>query len=449
MSRPTSYHDNQRHDTGVYNGDNFALPLFNYPAPDASPAHSSGYRSASHQDLPQPSTQPPVPPPAARSPYHQSRQSVSHNQSLSSPYNPSSPLTPAASVSQHYRQGSMSSALPYSAVPFPQANRSDLMLPPPASTSLGSLARSASLGRRKDPYAYSPDDVESGLGSMDMSSATPPWPGYGGRAPPHSPRDVIMSPNRPISNNNMNPPPLPTHNLTRPGAVTRDSGGSASPTRPPYASHAHRDSFSNNPYIPRGPDPGPSAPVITGTQQAQWTDHRRPVGQRVQSSSSFTQPSPSSDQLSPYLKPSLPGTSPHSPINNLYDLSPRYDNPPTLPASPHHNTAGWYEGDVAMPSSPLFDTRTLSAQQYPASQPATPAARPYDSGPPRGQPLRVRSGDVPRQSKQGFKQVRDLTDLQPQIKVPNVGRRADSDAPGKFISVSTASSDRLLIKLSP
>lgn len=322
-----------------------------------------------------------------------------------------------------------------------------MMPPPPAATSsFGSLARSASLGRRKDPYAYSSDDVESGMGSMAFE---PTWtvnhnhPPTQVSLPPPMPaqttRDVVMSPARAATHSNpnpMNPPPVPAHPGSRPPQTRYDSGGS-SPSRPPYASHAHRESFSN-PYIPRGSDTGasPGLPAVTANPGGQWTDYRRPSTGRMPSTGSYSAHSPVSEhQLSsPYLRPDF-GSSPHSPLANPYDLSPN-PTPANLPPSPRH--PAWPTLDTAVPPSPPYATRSMSHQAYPASQPVTPAKM-YEPAPPT-LPLHSKpTGRDRSSSRVGFRDVRDKSDLRPVLDGKNVGRRADPDHPGKYLSVSLAS----------
>ena len=350
----------------------------------------------------------------------------------------------------HQRQGSMSSALPYS-VQYSNPGREELLPPQPASAF--SLGRSASLGtRKKDPYSYSSDDVESGLGNIDMREE-PSWGGdqeYGqapvqrGRLPPpqlqsqpqgypQSPRDVVMSPVRPSPNRQMNPPPVPSHAMGFPTVQVHDGSGDSSPSRPSYSGHGKRDSFSN-PYVPlpRGSDPGPN-----GAQGGpQWTDYRRtPAGSRMPSSGSFGPPSsPLPDQLSPYMKPETFPSSPHSPLMNPYDSSPGIVGSSKLPSSPLGALATWPNQGSTLPTSPPT-VRQMSTPQYPASQPVTPASnRPYDMGPPRGLPSRTRSGGAT--SRSGFMEVQGKQDLRPVLSQQHQTRRADPNRPGKYLSVS-------------
>ena len=174
---------------------------------------------------------------------------------------------------------------------------------------LGALARSASLSaRKKDPYTYSSDDVESGLGNMDVSGERgwgmgmggqggPPGgayqggPGFGaggyghgrdqmgqtqfpfsnaganppgsagisGRsplAPTHMPRSSMSA-----NTGGMHPPPPPLALHTRPTGSRADSGGSASSAGPPggldaqmpYSARPHSQSqtqLQSSPYTP-------------------------------------------------------------------------------------------------------------------------------------------------------------------------------------------------------
>lgn len=456
MSRPASYHDPHNLNSPSSSND-LALPLFNNHQTFAVPNITTNLFDDHN---PSPSSSPALahfPLPSTTGAAHQSRHSIAHHHISASPHS----VGPYDPPRGHRKQGSMSSALPYtsqhahhqSQQQYSRGRDQDMMLPPSiaATSSLGNLARSASLGRRKDPYSYSSDDVESGLGSMDMGS-DPTWPGYGGRTiqqqphhhpppPPiaaaaHSPRDVVMSPARTNPHNTaMNPPPIPSHALARPPVGRFDSGGS-SPSRQSYSGHTQRDSFSN-PYIPRGSDPGPSVPSQSG-QGGQWTDYRRPQSGRMPSAGSYSAHSPVSEhQLSsPYLRPDMVGSSPHSPMPNPYESSSNH-TAMNLPPSPR----GWPSLDTAMPLSPDFPPRTMSQQGYPASQPATPA-RGYDAPPPRFPSSSAYDSNTSRTTQssasKGFRKVRDKSDLRPVTTGTGFGRRADPDAPGRFLSVSRA-----------
>jgi len=446
MSRPSSYHPSQ-YNEDPFDANGFALPLFNAPQPPSIPQITTDLATNSPYDTPSSAR---FPPPSAGS-SQQHRHSVSH--ALASPFSASSPQSAGPPpANRHHRQGSMSSALPYTSshsgqgVPYPQSARMDgaMMMPPQAGgvSSLGSLARSASLGRKKDPYSYSSDDVESGLGSMDMGGG-PTWPGYGARATQHQPpppmpqtsRDVIMSPNRPSSNNPMNPPPVPSHVLSRPPQQRYNSGGSSPSAQ--HSSQAQRESISN-PYVPRGVETSPS-----DSNNGQWTDYRRPPSNRMPSASSYSAHSPASDQQqmsSPYLRPDMIGTSPNSPMPNPYELSPNASTS-HLPSSPMQGSQ-WPTLDTSMPVSPAF-SRSMSNQTYPASQPTTPA-KGYESGGyrPNSQNREERSAAGPSA---GFRDVRDRKDLKPNTRGLNQGRRADPNAPGKYLSVCHA---RLLTSMS-
>jgi hypothetical protein len=449
MSRPSSYHDSAHY---VNIEDNFSLPLFNAHPPSIPPGRPSVVDASAH--LP--------PPPAANL---QQRHSIHHLPSFSSPYNgggdgvgggPASPRPAGVVPPPSTRpKANMNSAVPYS-VAYPQSSHpstplhaDELMPPPSASSGLGALARSASLGsRKKDPYAYSSDDVESGLGNMDMG-VEPSWPGYGGGGNGATrqsfasqgqgqakDRDVIMSPgvggygvsgptntnNIAISTTQMNPPPVPPHALNRPPAVRNDSGGS-SPSRRAYQAHGHSSSLANQ-YVPRGSDPGPSA-------HNQWSEYRPPpTGSRLPSTGSYH--SAASEGLSPYAPPAQLGASPHTPLLNPYDAP----SPGAFPPSPSRSSQTQWRGSSSYrppspgSSVPHPSNRSLSHQIYPASQPATPAGKLYESGPPRD--TRSRGST----SRQGFREVRDWSDLKPIVNEHPSGRRADPNSPGRYLSVS-------------
>ena len=158
MSRPSSYHSSH-YNEDPFDANGFALPLFNASQP---PIPHITTDLASNGPYDSPSSARFLPPSANAG--HQQRHSIST--ALSSPFSGTSPHSAGPpSANRHHRQGSMSSALPYSSnlagqgVPYPQSGRMDgiMMAPPHAGgvSSFGSLARSASLGRKKDPYSYS------------------------------------------------------------------------------------------------------------------------------------------------------------------------------------------------------------------------------------------------------------------------------------------------------
>lgn len=419
MSRPSSYHDGQRYEEDPFDSNGFALPLFTQQS--AVPS----YRTDGQAHL--------SPPQASG---HQHRHSLNYGSSINSPFN-SSGSAHGPPQSHHRQQQSVSSGLPYTSVPYPQTahptSQVDELMPPATSSgSFGSLARSTSLGaRKKDPYSYSSDDVESGLGSMDTrGEPSTAWMGYGGGRSSAAQaygalsqsRDVAMSPTKTYSSNNqMKPPPVPAYALTRPPPARNDSSGS-SPSRSAY------DHGINNPYVPQGLDPGPSVPV----KEASWTGYRRPLtGPRVPSNS--MQKSSPIEQLSPFVMPDNRGISPLSPLVDPYNLSPNMQ--PPQPASPGMSSQPRWSASQ-MPLSPPRGQRPQSSQQlYPASQPATPATKKYDMGPPRARlPSRERSRGGT--SRQGFREIKSWKDLDPMVNHEPNGRRADPDIPGKYLSVS-------------
>jgi hypothetical protein len=442
MSRPTSYHD-PTHYVNIEDGydANATLPLFNHHpnfAPPSIPPIRTSNADEGTQNLP--------PPPSAR---HQARHSSYQPlpSTLASPFGAGANYSGAPYEERQTHRSAMTSSLPYSTVSYPQQghpSQQDELMPPTASTSFGSLARSASLGagRKKDQFTYASDDVESGMGSMEVEPRDGAWGGYAagfGRGQPqgyaqHQTRDVDMSPGssgRPYSshNTNMNPPPVPAHAL-RPDLPRIDSTGSSPHA---YQSHALSASMSN-PYVPRG------AEANMSPGQGQWLDYRRSSTNQLSTSSSYH--SPSSDQLSPYSR----ADGQHSP-GMAYDMSPASRTQMQVPINP--SSPGGQYADSHHHSSPSNayapppNHRSQSHQLYPASQPATPAAKAYDMGPPRsGMPSRggqSRDGSsAGSSSKRGFRDVKDWQDLKPVVNNNPNGRRADPDAPGKYLSVSLA-----------
>ncbi|WWD19562.1 hypothetical protein CI109_104023 [Kwoniella shandongensis] len=475
MSRPSSYHDlphyvDRRGEDPFDSG--FSLPLFNPQPPSSSGLPTIRDSNANAGSGP---PQIPPPPPASATQHRGSvgysgQQQSSSGGALASPFNagiassPRSGMTGPPPIGSHRPQQSInSSAIPYSAVPYPQsalpsasAHHADELMPPPSSSSShGYLGRSASLGaRKKDPFAYRSDDVESGFGNMDVSdghfsggSAIAAWPGFGGQKSGHTDqRDVAMSPTKSYSNNNptsMNPPPVPAHALNRTPAHS-DMVPSTSSTA---VSGYQLPNNVSNPYIPRGSDPGPSTNDHSLSNN-QWTDYRRPsINQRMSSTGSYQ--SRGSDQLSPYAKPTTLGESPNSPLLNPYEISPNMPAPsipppqsiPTMSTSPR-NGPHWSTSSTSRPQAspvggrppPSTGRSTTSNQLYPASQPVTPAAKSYDMGPPRGLPSREGNRSRGAPSRQGFREINGWNDLRPVVNAQPTGRRADPVAPGKYLS---------------
>ncbi|WWC71928.1 uncharacterized protein I206_105887 [Kwoniella pini CBS 10737] len=457
--------------------DPFSLPLFNHhPTGGLGGGTSALPAIRTNADLP-PSQIPPPPPASA----HRNNASTQYTQGgvLSSPFSasPRVPTTGGPPIPNSHRPhaSSVSSAAPYPSGGFGQSypqQQQELMPPPPTSSSSSSyLGRSTSLGgtRKKDPFAYRSDDVESGFGNMDVSDNTiPPMPSsatsghwsnyqnnntataqrqsyHGYPTQPSSQRDVIMSPNK-QHNNPMNPPPVPAHAMRQAqqqSSIPQNEGHSSSTTFQ-----------ANNPYIPRGSDPGPSSTGASGADQSQWTDYRRPsINQRMSSTGSYQ--SRNSDQLSPFTKPvslSVGGElSPSSPLMNPYDMSsssattgfpssspsippphsnipnsPRWNNPTTTASSSNRPVASPVGGRP--PPSTRGSTSTAN-QLYPSSQPVTPAGK-YELAPSRAE----NTSREATQSRFGFREVHDYADLKPVVNTQPNGRRADPDASGKYLS---------------
>ncbi|ODN81620.1 hypothetical protein L202_02026 [Cryptococcus amylolentus CBS 6039] len=433
MSRPASYTDHYV--------DQDTLPLFNQPPPPVPASH----------------------------PY--------------SPYSPSARGPPPIATN---RPASQHSNLPY--VQHPQEQRardnSDLM---PSATDY--LARSTSLGRKKDPFTYRSDDVESGFGSMDIMDGQ----GQQGFTFPTQ-REAVASP-RSGAYAQMNPPPVPAHIITGRQAAQPDHPSPTAtthaqqPVTPSSYTHPH------NPYIPsRSSDPGPSAGAVSTAPPpvdpyhpsaaggAQWTDYRRPSQTRMASTSSFA--SHGSGGLSPYLTAKdVHEQSPlHSPLLNPYDTAsptsqshwstspaihapPQIHQPPQAPSSPRYNAGSRPQASPVggrpppVGSRPISTTHTPSlnppTQLYPSSQPVTPAGK-YDPSmpppkilPPRtasgassfstgtgttGSGMMSRSASAGAGSEGGFREVKGWSDLRAVVHSQPNGRRADPDCPGKWLS---------------
>jgi len=326
-----------------------------------------------------------------------------------------------------------------------QQRNDELQPPPSASSSFGSLARSASLGaRKKDPYAYASDDVESGLGNMDMGDEQGGW-GYnrpdtqgqgqgrnGGMY--NSPmRDVGMtSPAgaRPLPGSTMNPPPIPSHLSRPPQLKTRTD--SASPSKQSPVGFGVVGSQRPNLYAPRGSDGGSSG-------NNQWADYRPPTTQRVASGGSAR--SLMSDPLSPYSRNDL---TPGSPMTNPYDgsspvgfaqydqsLLPVHGNP--MPVSPMQQSSQWGGYSPVLPAKAPPNVRSQSQQLFPSSQSANPALQGQQDASMRGS---SRTSSNRGSSRQGLRDVKNVGDLKPVVNTHSNGRRADPTKSGKYLSVS-------------
>lgn len=345
------------------------------------------------------------------------------------------------------------------------------------------LGRSASLGRRKDPFAYRSDDVESGFGNMDIidpgqqqqQPQQPGWGSYGYAQAGY--RDPIISPRsggyQSMANqSSMNPPPVPSHNLSRPPPAVPEH---PSPTT----------TAANSPYIPaRSSDPGPSVAdrsnsyshstrnsVIdpyhpTAAGASQWTEYRRPsVKSRMPSSSSYA--SKGSDGLSPFISPGTldtnvgVGSAGHSPLLNPNDIphagwsspsmphiqppSPRNYAPQSTATRPLASPVGGRPPPASSRPLSIAASYTQGQTLHPASQPTTPHSR-YDpnmpppqtipSRPSTGSAIDKRSSSAASKREEEFRDIRGLADLRAVVNALPNGRRADPDAPGKYLSVS-------------
>ncbi|WRT70311.1 uncharacterized protein IL334_007309 [Kwoniella shivajii] len=460
--------------------DPFSLPLFNHSHHQSATVGGSGLPPIRTGLDGPPQIAPPPPASAHRSSTnHPHPAGVSTGGVLSSPFSasPRVPTNNAPPLPNPHRPhaASTSSATPYSSVPYPQSSSMQVHndeLMPPSTSSHSYLGRSASLGgaRKKDPFAYRSDDVESGFGNMEVSDdiLPPPPPqssgnwaaynnngqrqsqsyqGYPGQ--PQQSRDIIMSPSKPYGGNNtsMNPPPVPAHALRQQPSSATQSNNELN-ISPSYQSN----SISSNPYIPRGSESGPSS----SNDPTHWTDYRRPSlnnNQRMSSTGSYQ--SRASDQLSPFAKAAPLGESPSSPLLNPYEVSPNLapsgfaSSPnvpppqiiPNMPTSPRHWTTANPASSSRPAASPVggrpppssSSTSRAANQLYPASQPVTPAGK-YELNAPRGMPSRDGSGSGEAVSRNGLREINGWTDLKPIVASQPNGRRADPDVPGKFLS---------------
>lgn len=428
MSRPSSFYDTQDQTYRQSNG--FQLPLFNHQGPSAP----------SHLDMDS------LPVPATSGRVHgQERHSISFPQ----PQIGSQPPHSAGAIPPpNTRPGNHMAA-------YYHQQRNEELAPPP-STGLGSLARSASLGaRKKDPYAYASDDVESGLGNMDMADSHGSGSGWGGGyngnggnsggvgggmyASPM--RDVSMSSTGPPPSarsvqSSMNPPPIPSHLSRPPQSQARTDSLSPSKSSPVNFG----GTTMPNPYVPRVSDPGPSAGSST-----QWADYRPPT-QRLASGSSMR--SPLSDATSPYsldISPNSPMMNPYdnaSPVIGGYDTTLLRSHGSQMPTSPLQPPNQWGPS-YGTPSSPHRappNVRSQSQQLYASGMPtsAPNLLQQQDTtmrgGSSRGSSMRGTSRQEYRG--EGFRDVENGGDLKPVVNTHSNGRRADPRKPGSYLGVS-------------
>lgn len=430
MSRPSSFHGANHRDSD----DDFSLPLF-------TTSQAQAYAPPPQLIQAQPAP-PPAPPP--RSPLRAAQQLQQPGLSpathltptlptQASPYAPPTLTFPSANVQNHQNATGTATGQPgpHSAHPSSSPQRQSMNFPsygasayqddmnPQGSSALGSLARSASLGtaRRKDPFSYPSDDVESGM-AAEWGAGAPPY-GHPTQQMPQpyvntnrSTSDVMPSPNQarysqqlPSLSNSMPPPALPINR--GPALMTNVMGGSsvASPagTTPSQASSTLSVSNPSNPYVPRageGADP--------------WNSYRR----------NSSHQSPPSGSVSPL------GASPHSPAVGGYDRSPHLLTPQgsnsNLPTSPN----------IGFPASPQqhqshrgYQSNRSHSQSFTVSQPVTPSGR-YE---PAGSFNRHRTTST--SPRQGLRPVREWSDLKPKVNAHPQGRRADTTIPGRYMSV--------------
>lgn len=421
MSRPSSFHGATHRDSN----DDFSLPLF---------APSQPITYAPQQHIQQQPSQPPPPPPAAppRSPARQNQQQQAKSGHLA-PSSASYAPPPSGSFTHSHTSSSNGSAAASSLLPgqrqtmhFPTYAPSAYPDEAAGGSALGSLARSASLGtgRRKDPFSYPSDDVESGMAGDNWGSNAP----YG-RPTQQMPQPYVntnrsgsesmsspMRYSQQLPSSSMGPPPMP--NMRGPPISTNILSSGATVASPAMSTPSHNSALSpnapSNPYVPRAAEGGGAGDT--------WRSYRR-----------NSHHSPQSGSVSPLR------ASPHSPsIGGQYDPSPHLLTPQgsssNLPSSPHL---------PYLPSSPQQQhhqqlhsgyqpTQRSHSSSFTVSQPVTPSGR-YEH--PSNRP--PQSVSPPRQ---GFRPVRDWSDLKPRVNSHPQGRRADTQLPGKYMSVSLVQS---------
>lgn len=457
MSRPSSYHGANNRD----DDDGFTLPLFQH-----STQHSFGNppppppQQQHHNNLAPPRSPGalPPPPPTQRQSLHVSTQLPQPQQQnhLGSPYTVASysASSPSAATNgilpppqgQAQRQTMHFPSYSPSGFPDDHRNQGPGSGSGAASGTLGSLARSASLStaRRKDPFRYPSDDVESGMATGDWGGAGGASSYGGGYAPAHQvratqqmpqpyintnlrDRDVLMSPGKGRSSyhpsqqqGSMGPPPVPNNANNRLQASGAGGGDLAQP---------------GNPYVPRLSD-GTVPPTDS------WLSYRR-------SSAHQSSHSPQSGSVSPLAASPLSPSLPHHGDPSPHLLTPQGTHG-NLPPSPRQmpSASGFsssesqpHKRDYYMPPPPAAH-RSLS-QSYATSQPVTPSGR-YDSN----NQTRSGSRDGPSSSRQGFRPVRDWTDLRPHVNPHPAGRRADPEIPGAYLSVSSLTLSCALLTIS-
>jgi hypothetical protein len=391
MSRPSSFHGAHRDVS-----DDFSLPLFAPPQ-----QQQQAYAPPPPQQHIQQQYAPPAAPP--RSPLRQppppsSNRASTHLTPSATGYSNGSALPKLNTRQSLQSLQRQSMHFPTSYAQQGQGQGQQVAAPSAYAaeeSTLGSLARSASLGtaRRKDPFSYPSDDIESGMaGDWSGSSgagAAAGASGYGGRGMPQPYVSTHRTGPERYSTHNMPPPPVP--------ALRGPSGTSPTPA------HAQPSQANNAHALPAQP----SNPYLPGRDGDAWNSYRRNSHQ-----------SPQSGSVSPL------GASPHSPAPpGPYDPSPHLLTPQgsTTPLP------------ISYPSSPQQGQQHGYASTHRAhshsftSQPATPATH-YNPQVPRPQ--------LSRSPRQGLRAVRDWHDLKPKVSNHPQGRRADTQVPGKYMSVS-------------
>ncbi|BEI94681.1 uncharacterized protein CcaverHIS019_0702620 [Cutaneotrichosporon cavernicola] len=417
MSRPSSYHSAP---TQAAN-DDFALPLYQQPTQS-----TLAYQSPQYQGPPlNPNVPPPrsprttaLPPPPLSSGHSlqantPQRHSV-HTTHLTpsrpsgSPYSAAQPYTPTPATTNGSATSSQRQSMHFPAYGT-SYGASDH--PPTAGGAggagsggtLGSLARSASLStaRRKDPFSYPSDDVESGMAGGDIGSG-PAYVASAGAAqirPGGAPAGAANQMPMPYINTNlrndtdvvMSPPGSSGGNAVRYGSMPpppvrlQSGSASSSSTQPP-----------SNPYVPREGPPSDT-----------WLHYRR--------SSARQSSSPQSGSVSPALV-----ASPHSPSMQSLSLSMQ-----DTASSPHLLTP---QGTMSSP--PSSGTRD-GGFYHPPNQRSHSQSFIMPTGPQYEAP-RSSSREAP--SRQGLRPVRGWDDLKPRVNAHPQGRRADPDVPGGYLS---------------
>lgn len=265
----------------------------------------------------------------------------------------------------------------------------------------GFVARSASLGgaRKRDPFAHRADDVESGLGYSEMD-------GYSAGNSPSYSRGRVQD--------GFAPPP----NFVAPP-----------PARNPRAAS---QSYAQNPMHSQQPL------AASGSMQPPAPPQQQPYDSPSPSSAYDISGVPGPHRVSSNQMPQYSQSTIMSPASSgsgwLGSESPYQQQQPRRASAAAHSGSKVYldTGRQSVTLSPDARPNSSSSQSQSSRQayPMSPSSTPS-----RSDDIKPTHNGSRKASRSGFRSVKDLKDLKPVVNAQPIGRRADSDASGKFLSV--------------